>query len=135
MKKAQSAATGRTRESKDVPRSVDEYLSGLPEPARRTLGKVRAAIRAAAPPEATETISYGMPAFKHKGIVAWFAAFSNHCSLFPTPAIIETFKDELRGYSTSKGTIQFPLDRPPPAALIRKLVKARIAMNEARKRR
>ncbi len=135
MKKARSAARGSARKGEDAPRTVDEYLSGVPEPARSTLRKVRAAIRSAVPPEATETISYRMPAFKHKGIVAWFAAFSNHCSLFPTASIIEAFKDELKDYTTSKGTIQFPTDRPLPVALVRKIVKARIAQNEGKKRR
>jgi uncharacterized protein YdhG (YjbR/CyaY superfamily) len=98
------------------------------------LSKVRAAIRSAAPSEATETISYGMPAFKYKGILVWFAAFSNHCSLFPTASVIEAFKSELRQYSTSKGTIQFPTDKPLPAALVRKAVKARVMQQESKPR-
>ncbi len=117
-----------------VPKNIDEYLAGVPEPARSTLNKIRAAIRSAAPPEATETISYRIPAFKYKGMLVWFAAFSNHCSLFPTAAVIEAFKNELKGFSTSKGTIHFPTDKPLPAALVRKLVKARVAQNESKKR-
>ena len=85
------------------------------------------------PPEATETISYRIPAFKYKGIVIWFAAFSDHCSLFPTASIIETFKNELKGYATSKGTIHFPVDQPLPAALVKKIVKARVAQNEKKR--
>ena len=123
-----------TRENA-APKNVDEYLAGVPEPARTTLNKMRAAIRSAVPPEATETISYGMPAFKHKGVLVWFAAFSNHCSLFPTAAVIEAFKNELKGFSTSKGTIHFPTDKPLPAALVKKLVKARVAQNERKKQR
>jgi len=65
----------------------------------------------------------------------WFAAFSKHCSLFPTAAVIEAFKDELKSFSTSKGTIHFPTDRPLPTALVKKLVKARVAQNESKKRR
>ena len=65
----------------------------------------------------------------------WFAAFSDHCSLFPTAAVIEAFKNELKGFSTSKGTIQFPTDKPLPTALIKKMVKARVAQNESKKRR
>ena len=113
---------------------MDEYLARVPEPACSTLNKIRAAIRAAAPREATETISYGIPAFKHKGVLAWFAAFSDHCSLFPTAAVIEMFKNELKGYSTSKGTIHFPTDKPLPAALVKKMVKARVAQIENKKR-
>jgi uncharacterized protein YdhG (YjbR/CyaY superfamily) len=97
------------------------------------LNKIRAAISSAVPPEATETISYRMPAFKYKGILVWFAAFSDHCSLFPTASIIEAFKNELKGYSISKGTIHFPLDQPLPAILVRKIVKARVAQNEKKR--
>ena len=93
---------------------------------------MRAAIRRAVPREATETISYRIPAFKHKGILVWFAAFSDHCSLFPTAAVIEAFKKELQGFATSKGTIHFPLTKPLPIALIEKIVKARVAELEAK---
>ena len=87
------------------------------------------------PAEATECISYGMPAFKHKGVLVWFAAFSDHCSLFPTASVIDAFKRELKGFSTSKGTIQFATDKPLPVALVKKLVKARIAQTEGKIRR
>jgi uncharacterized protein YdhG (YjbR/CyaY superfamily) len=75
-----------------------------------------------------------MPAFKYNGTLIWFAAFSNHCSLFPTASVIEAFKSELKGFSTSKGTIHFPVDKPLPAALVKKLVKARLAENERKRR-
>src|ERR1700730_15446397 len=115
-----------------APKNVDEYLAGVPEPERSTLEKIRAAIRSAVPPEATETISYRMPAFKYKGMLVWFAAFSDHCSLFPTASVIEAFKNELKGFPTSKGTIHFPTDKPLPTALIKKLVKARVMQNESK---
>jgi uncharacterized protein YdhG (YjbR/CyaY superfamily) len=99
------------------------------------LDKIRAAIRSALPPRATETISYRIPAIEYKGVLVWFAAFSNHCSLFPTASVIEAFKNELRGFSLSKGTIHFPTDKPLPAALVKKLVKARVVQNESKKRR
>src|SRR5580698_5055882 len=119
-----------------VPRTVEEYLASVPEPARGTLGKVRAAIRSAAPAEATEGISYRMPMFKYKGMLAGFAAFSEHCSLFPgSLSAMEAFRDELKAFETSKGTIRFPVDKPPPAALIKKLVRARVAENERKQRR
>ena len=118
-----------------APNNIDEYLATVPEPARGTLKKIRAAIQSVVPREATETISYGMPAFKHNGVLVWFAAFSKHCSFFPTASVIEAFKHELKGYSTSKGTIQFPTDKPLPAALVKKLVKARIAQTGKKKRR
>jgi len=114
---------------------VEEYLAAVPEPARSTLGKVRAAIRAAAGPEATEVISYGMPAFRYKGALVAYAAFKEHCSFFPmNSALLEEFGEELAGYSTAKGTIRFPLDKPLPASLIRKMVRARMAENERKKK-
>jgi len=88
---------------------------------------MRAVIRSAVPPEATETISYRIPAFRHNEILVWFAGFRDHCSLFPKASVIERFKEELKGYTKSKGTIHFPLDKPLPVALIRKLVEARVA--------
>lgn len=102
-------------------------MAHLPEPAQSKLQEVRAAIRSAVPADTTEIISYGIPAFKQKRVLVWYAAFANHWSLFPTAAVIEQFKDDLKGYTISKGTIQFPLDKPVPTPLIRKLVKARLA--------
>jgi uncharacterized protein YdhG (YjbR/CyaY superfamily) len=141
MKKMESgnrrsaAKSGSASKTSSTPKTIDEYLAGVPEPARGALNKVRAAIRSAAPPEATETISYRIPAFKYKGVLVWFAAFSDHCSLFPTAAVIEEFKNELKGFSTSKGTIHFTTDKPLPVALVKKLVKARVAQNERKGRR
>lgn len=118
-----------------VPATVDEYLAGVPEPARTTLSRLRAIIRATVPAEATEAISYGMPAFRYKGPLIAFAAFTNHCSLFPmSGAVIKEFEDELKEFQTSKGTIRFSVDKPPSAALVKKLVKARIAQNERKQR-
>jgi uncharacterized protein YdhG (YjbR/CyaY superfamily) len=117
-----------------APKSVDEYLAGVPAPARATLQKVRAAIRSAVPKEATQAISYGMPAFKYKGsTLVWYAAFAKHCSVFPGSTVIEAFQDELKAFHTSKGTIQFPVEKPLSAALVRRLVKARLAEFERKK--
>jgi uncharacterized protein YdhG (YjbR/CyaY superfamily) len=135
MKKVKSGNRSSVAKGNGAPKNVDEYLAGVPEPARSTLNKIRGAIWSAVPPEATETISYRIPAFKYKGVLVWFAAFSNHCSLFPSASVIEAFKNELKGFSTSKGTIHFPTDKPLPAALVKKLVKARVAQNESKKRR
>src|ERR1700674_5983031 len=140
MKKAKSnkrpfPAKAQPQKPKRAPQNVDEYLASIPEPARTTLNKMRAAIRSAVPPQATETISYRIPAFKHNGVLVWFAAFSDHCSLFPTAAVIEAFKNELKGLTTSKGTIHFPTDKPLPTALVKNLVRARVAQNESKKRR
>ena len=135
MKRRQSGNRSSAAKGHGVPKNVDEYLAGVPQPARSTLNKIRAAIRSAVPSEATETISYGIPAFKHKGVLVWFAAFSNHCSFFPTAYVIEAFKNELKGFSTSKGTIHFPTDKPLPSALVKKMVKLRVAQVEGKKRR
>jgi uncharacterized protein YdhG (YjbR/CyaY superfamily) len=121
--------------SNAAPRNVDEYFAGVPEPARSTLHKMRATIRSAVPPGATETISYRIPAFQYKGPLLWYAAFSDHCSLFPTAAVIAAFKTELKGYTTSKGTVHFPVDKPLPVNLLKKLVKARVAQQTRKKLR
>lgn len=115
-------------------RNVDEYLAGVPEEARVTLEKLRKTIKAAAP-MASEGISYQMPMYKHHGMLVGFAAFKNHCSIFPGAAVMEAYKEELKSYDTSKGTIRFPVDKPLPATLVKKLVRARIKENEARANR
>ncbi len=133
MKKVKPGNRGSAAKHSRTPKDVDEYLAGVPEPGRSALSQLRATIRSVLPAEATETISYGMPAFKHKKVLVWFAAFSNHCSLFPTPSVVEAFKDELKDFSISKGTIQFSTDKPLPSALVKKLVKARLAQVEREK--
>lgn len=124
MKKVKSGNRSSAGKGEGPPKNIDEYLAGVPDPARSTLNKIRAAIRSALPPEAIDTISYRIPAFKYKGSMVWFAAFSNHRSLFPTASVVEAFMNELKGFSTSKGTIHFPTDKPLPPALVKKLVKA-----------
>jgi uncharacterized protein YdhG (YjbR/CyaY superfamily) len=117
----------------DGPAEVEAYLARLPEPARSTLEAIRACIREAAPREATEAISYGVPSLRYKGALVAYAAFKNHCSFFPMgSSAIEAFSEELKDFRTSKGTIQFPVDRPLPAELVSKMVKARVAQNEAK---
>jgi uncharacterized protein YdhG (YjbR/CyaY superfamily) len=133
-------------------KTVEEYLAAVPEPARSTLNKVRARIKettilAVAPAETTEVISYRIPAFKidgpkYKGILMWYAAFSDHCSLFPTASVIKRFKKDLKDFHVSKGTIHFGVsssgkdkDKPLPAALLKKMVKVRLAEMEGKKRR
>jgi uncharacterized protein YdhG (YjbR/CyaY superfamily) len=114
---------------------VEAYLARVPEPARMTLEKMRTMIRAAAPKEATEAISYRIPSFQYKGTLVWYAAFKNHCSFFPMDvSLVEEFGDELKKCKTSKGTIQFPVDQALPKALVTKIVKARVAQNEAKTR-
>jgi uncharacterized protein YdhG (YjbR/CyaY superfamily) len=132
MKKSVSRSDKIRARSGTAQKTVDDYLSRLPEPARTTLNKIRATIRAAVPPDAEEVISYGIPAFKYKKVLVWYAAFKDHCSFFPTNAVIEEFKEELTRYHLSKGTVQFPVDKPLPAALLKKMVKARLAEVEGK---
>ena len=135
MNQVKSRKGSSAAKRKVVPNTVDEYLAGVPEPARSTLDKIRAAIRSAVPPEATEIISYRIPAFKYGEVLMWYAAFSDHCSLFPTRSVIAIFKKDLAAYSISKGTVHFPTDKPMPTPLVRKLVKARVAKVETKKQR
>jgi len=114
-----------------APKTVDEYLLNIPEPAQSTLRHVRKVIQSVVPKETTEVISYGVPMFKFNGMLVGYAAFKNHCSLFPTGSgVLDQFAKELQGYRTSRGTIQFPSDKPLPDALIKKIVKARVAENK-----
>ena len=124
MKKTSRARVGDAK--RGTPSTVEDYFAAVPQPARNMLEKMRLLIRSAVPKDATEVISYRIPAFRHKKIIVWYAAFSGHCSLFPTAAVIAEFEDELKNYTISKGTIQFPLDKPLPAALIKRIVKARL---------
>ena len=115
---------------------VEAYLAKVPETARATLEKLRATIRSIVPPETTEKLSYGIPSFHYKGGLVAYAAFKKHCSFFPMQAsLIDEMKDELKAYRTAKGTLQFPQDKPLSPALVKKMVKARIAENERKKAR
>ncbi len=113
-------------------RDVDAYLASLPEARRAALEKLRAAIKSAAP-KAEELISYRIPAYKQNGMLVFFAAFKDHCSLFPASrSILTTFSSELAPFKISGTAIHFSPEHPLPAALVKKIVKARIAQNEAR---
>jgi uncharacterized protein YdhG (YjbR/CyaY superfamily) len=118
-----------------TPTSVDEYLAVLPQDQRVALQKLRETIGAAAP-EAVETISYQMPAFKLDGrFLVSYAAFKDHCSFFPASTqVIQALGEQLKPYLSGKGTMRFTVDDPLPSALVRKVVKARIEENAAKAR-
>jgi uncharacterized protein YdhG (YjbR/CyaY superfamily) len=108
--------------------SIDEYIAAFPAEVQKRLQEIRSVIKSAAP-QATEKISYQMPTFYLNGNLVHFAAFKNHIGFYPVPSGIEAFKRELSKYAQGKGSVQFPLDEPLPLALIRKIVKFRVAEN------
>ena len=113
-------------------KTVDDYLAALPAKERAVLQELRETITTAAP-QAEEVISYKIPLYKHHGHLVGFAAFKHHCSLFVTnSAVREQFATELEPYEVKNTAIHFSVDKPLPAALVKKIVKARIAENEAR---
>jgi len=114
--------------SKNTFKNIDEYIALFSKETQSLLQQIRATIQAAAP-EAEEKISYQMPTFFLKGNLVHFAAFKNHIGFYPVPTGIEKFKKELSTYKTSKGAVQFPLDKPLPLELITKIVKFRVADN------
>lgn len=134
MKKKKKAVKRAGKPKIAGPRTVDDYIARFPEVTQTALTNMRETIRSVVPSEAVETISYGIPAFRHRKVLVWYGGFSDHCSLFPTAAIIEAFKDELKPLANSKGTIHFPLDQPLPISLIKRMVKARVAQNEEKTR-
>ncbi|HSY76093.1 MAG TPA: DUF1801 domain-containing protein [Bacteroidia bacterium] len=115
-------------------KDFNEYKSAYTAEIQKKLEQMRACIKKAAP-KAEEVISYGMPAFKLNGILVYFAARSKHIGLYPTASGIENFKKELVGYETSRGTVQFPLDKPLPLGLVTQIVKFRVAENQLKAKR
>jgi uncharacterized protein YdhG (YjbR/CyaY superfamily) len=114
-----------------APKDIDEYIAGFPPDVQEILEEVRATIRSAAP-GAEETISYQMPTFRLEGNLVHFAAFKKHIGFCPAPTGVDEFKDELSEYKGGKGSVQFPLDKPMPLGLIRRIVEFRAKENLAR---
>ena len=108
---------------------IDEYISTFPAETRKLLQQLRATIRKAAP-RAEETISYGMPAFRQHRVLVYFAGYARHIGFYPTGTGIAAFKAELSAYKHSKGAVQFPLDKPLPLALIRRMVQYKVREDE-----
>jgi uncharacterized protein YdhG (YjbR/CyaY superfamily) len=115
------------------PKTIDEYLAGVNVDHRNALQKLRETIHTVAP-TADECISYGIPAFRLNGhSLVFFGAWANHCAFYPGSSnMLKKFRNELRNFQTSKGTLRFSPDKPMPVALVKKLLKARIAENNAR---
>ena len=109
-------------------KTIDEYIAACPPEIKETLEKLRQTILNAAP-EAEEGISYQMPVFKQNGNLVYFGAFKNHIGFFPTSSGISAFEKELSGYKISKGTIQFPFEKPIPYELVKKIVMFRVKEN------
>ncbi|HXI26628.1 MAG TPA: DUF1801 domain-containing protein [Pyrinomonadaceae bacterium] len=115
----------------NTPRDVEDYLARVPAIQRKALEQLRRTIKSIVP-GAVEVISYQMPTFKLNGrMLVSYAAFNEHCSFFPGAGPTETHKDELKSFATSKGTVRFTPEKPLPAALVKKLVRTRIKLNEA----
>jgi uncharacterized protein YdhG (YjbR/CyaY superfamily) len=112
----------------NIPATIDEYISTFPSPIQKPLKELRAVIQQAAP-GAEERISYQMPMFYQKGVVVYFAAHTNHIGFYPGASGVKAFEKELSNYVHSKGTIQFPMDKPLPFALISKIVSFRVNEN------
>jgi uncharacterized protein YdhG (YjbR/CyaY superfamily) len=110
------------------PKNIDEYIAGFPEDAQAAMQKVRATIRKAAP-KAEEAIKYQIPTFVLNGNLIHFGGYKNHIGLYPGSKAVEEFQDELTGYKVSKGTVQFPLDKPMPIGLITKITKFCVQRN------
>lgn len=111
-----------------APKTIDEYIAGFPQDMQELLEKIRMTIRSAAP-DAEETIKYQMPTFMLKGNLVYFAAFKKHIGFYPIPSGMEAFKDELSMYAGGKGSVRFPLDKPIPFDLIRRIVEWRVKEN------
>ena len=116
------------------PKSITQYIDAAPKEAQKKLREMRACIRAAAP-GAKESLKWGMPAFSYRRILVVFAGFKNHIGFYPTPSAVKAFTKELAKFETAKGSIQFPLEKPLPLGLIRKITKFRVreSMEEDRK--
>ena len=114
---------------KSIPvRNIDEYIAGFPKDIQEILKELRVTIKKAAP-EAAETINYAIPTFTLKGNLVHFAAYKNHIGFYPAPSGIVAFKKELSAYEGAKGSVQFPIDKPLPLALVTKIVRFRVKEN------
>jgi uncharacterized protein YdhG (YjbR/CyaY superfamily) len=124
MKKTASGRSSRTS-TKSRPESIAEYINAAPKGAQQKLRAMQACIRAAAP-GATESLKWGMPAFSYRRILVTFAAFERHIGFYPTPSAVKAFANDLSKFASATGSIQFPLDKPLPLPLIRRITAFRV---------
>lgn len=117
--------------NRSTARSIDEYIAAFPPATQKVLEELRALISAAAP-DAAETISYAIPTFELNGHLVHFAGYERHIGFYPTGSGVEAFKEELKPYKSGKGSVQFPLGRPLPTGLIRRIVEFRVEENAGR---
>ena len=120
--------------TKKPPKNIDDYVERFPKEVRLRLQKMRLTIKKAAP-QAKETISYGIPAFTLNGLLVWFAAFKGHIGFYPRASAIAAFEKELSAYKGAKGSVQFPLDKPLPQALVSRIVKFRVKQNLGKRKK
>lgn len=117
----------------ETAKAIAAYLASAPESARKMLEEIRIIVRGAVPAGAAEVFGYGMPGFEYKGRLLFYGAFKSHCGFYPgSPPMMKSLAEELKGYKTTKGAVQFPLGKPVPKALVKKIVKLRVKENEAR---
>jgi uncharacterized protein YdhG (YjbR/CyaY superfamily) len=119
--------------NKKTPKNIDEYVERFPKRVQVLLRQMRRTIRKAAP-KAEETVSYGIPGFKLNGSLVWFAGYKRHVGFYPGSAAIAAFKRALSAYRSAKGSVQFPVDKPLPLALVSRIVKFRVEQNRSKAR-
>lgn len=131
-----AAKRGSSKAGDSAAKAIESYFAKASEPARNMLAQIRELVWSIIPAEAEEIFSYGIPGFQYKGRLLWYGAFKKHCGFYPgSPPMLKSLAEELKGFKTSRGSVQFPLDKPLPVALVKKIVRLRVAENEARSRK
>jgi uncharacterized protein YdhG (YjbR/CyaY superfamily) len=131
-----AAKRGSSKAGDSAAKAIESYFAKAPEPARNMLAQIRELVWSIIPAEAEEIFSYGIPGFQYKGRLLWYGAFKKHCGFYPgSPPLLQSLAEELKGFKTARGSVQLPLDKPLPVALVKKIVRLRVAENEARSRK
>jgi uncharacterized protein YdhG (YjbR/CyaY superfamily) len=131
-----AAKRGSSKAGDSAAKAIESYFAKASEPARNMLAQIRELVWSIIPAEAEEIFSYGIPGFQYKGRLLWYGAFKKHCGFYPgSPPLLQSLAEELKGFKTARGSVQLPLDKPLPVALVKKIVRLRVAENEARSRK